>query len=73
MKILIIGLGSIGRRHAQNFHALGCEIGGVDTNYDRIKEAVLKVPLTGWTDLHMALTKQWDGVVIATPPAWGIK
>lgn len=56
MRIAVIGLGSIGRRHAKNFHDLGCEV----TKYD---------PLYGHKLSVEAALEGADGCVIATPPA----
>lgn len=54
-KIGILGLGSIGKRHAENFKKLGCEVRGYDPGVD------------GW-DRHQVV--DWaDAVVVATPTA----
>ncbi len=53
MKIGILGLGSIGKRHFENFKKLGCEVRGYDPGvdgYDRHQ-------VVGWA----------DAIVIATP------
>lgn len=53
MKIGILGLGSIGKRHFENFRKLGCEVRGYDPGvdgYDRHQ-------VVGWA----------DAIVIATP------
>lgn len=57
MKIAVIGLGGIGKRHVGNFRALGCDVRAWDIDPAR----------TEVTDLDAALDGA-DGVVIATPP-----
>lgn len=54
MRVAVIGLGSIGRRHAANFKALGCAIVEWDL-------------ASAQTDLQDALRGS-EGCVIATPP-----
>lgn len=75
MNILVVGLGSIGRRHAQNFSKLGCDVYGFDINDSRVDEAKLAVhDLIAWNTLDDALdSKHWGGIVIATPPAFHVK
>lgn len=75
MNILVVGLGSIGRRHAQNFSQLGCDVHGFDISSVRVNEAQLTVDnLTAWATLEDALEfERWDGIVIATPPAFHVE
>lgn len=75
MKILIVGAGSIGRRHAENFHSLGCEIGAVDPQLIRLEELQLKVPtIHASNNLDYSLSEcEWDGIVLATPPAFHVE
>ena len=67
-KILILGLGSIGQRHARNALALGCEVVG----YDPIpKPEILLRPgqkLIQCESLAAALAHRPLGVIVATPP-----
>lgn len=65
MKIAIIGLGSIGRRHFDNFRALGCEVFAWDSS----PAAMLGFydPIYCTRTLDEALDGV-DGVVICTPP-----
>ncbi len=71
--ILVVGAGSIGKRHLRNFKGLGCKVSAVDPRQDRLQEAeglgtekiynklnTSKNPSLEW--------KRFDGVVIATPP-----
>ena len=55
MRIAVIGLGSIGCRHARNFHALGCDV----REYD--------LGLTPDTPVE-SVVAGCDAAVIATPP-----
>lgn len=73
MKILIVGAGSIGKRHAQNFHSLGCEIGAVDPQETRRQEMSYLLPALTFDSLESALKQQWDAAVIATAPALHIQ
>lgn len=69
--ILILGTGSVGRRHAHNFHALGCEISCMDPRGDRLGEAAAETPLRyQFHDLGAALRhgKDFAGVVVCSPP-----
>lgn len=67
MKYLIVGLGSIGRRHLRNLSALGeREITLYRTHHSTLPEE----DLAGYaveTDLTRALAQHPDGVVIANP------
>lgn len=56
MRVAVIGQGSIGRRHATNLEALGCEVG----RFDWAEQAGVR-PSLEWRPV------EWDAVVIATP------
>jgi predicted dehydrogenase len=43
--ILVVGAGSVGRRHLRNFHTLGCDVSTFDPRPDRIEEAAGEVSL----------------------------
>ncbi|NJL70827.1 MAG: Gfo/Idh/MocA family oxidoreductase [Candidatus Competibacteraceae bacterium] len=68
--ILIVGSGSVGRRHARNLHALGCRISCLDPREERLAELAAEVPVVGrFKDLGDALRgAAFDGVVIGSPP-----
>ena len=68
--VLIVGSGSVGKRHARNLAALGCTISCVDPRPGRVEELAAEVPVTaGYADEAEALTAEsFDGVVIASPP-----
>ena len=67
--ILVVGVGSIGKRHLRNFKSLGCKVSAVDPRTDRLDEAS-KWTEHGYRDLERASVTavKFDGVVIATPP-----
>ena len=70
--ILVVGCGSVGKRHAQNLHALGCRISAVDPRPDRLEETASRVSLeSAFTSIPDALAslRDLDGVVIASPPS----
>lgn len=58
MKIGILGMGSIGRRHYDNFKSLGCVVTGYDPHMDMWKGKIVEDGL-----------KDCDGIVIASPSA----
>ncbi len=71
MEILVVGAGSVGRRHGKNLRSLGCRPGFVDPRADRLEEAKSE---NGAVALHhtleQALAAQfYDGFVIASPPS----
>lgn len=70
--ILIIGSGSVGRRHARNFAQFGCRISAVDPRTDRLDELAAEVSAEGrFTTLDEALVSgtHYDGAVIGSPPS----
>lgn len=77
MHILIVGNGSIGKRHARNLKSLGCDISIVDPRMDRREELDKEMEIDGhYLNLEDALEldcpipfDKFDGVVISTPPA----
>lgn len=70
MNILVIGLGSMGKRRVRNLQALGCEnVYGFDVREDRCKEANDKYGIDTYTDFPEALkVSSADIFVISTPP-----
>jgi predicted dehydrogenase len=73
--ILIVGSGSVGKRHAANFAALGCTISAMDPHPRRISEMAAETEVVGAFDsieeaLHVE--KTFDGVVIASPPKFHV-
>lgn len=69
MKVLIIGCGSIGRRHARNVHALGSEVVLCDVNEQRMREFGKEIGASGYfTDFSKAAALSGsDAAVVATP------
>jgi predicted dehydrogenase len=73
MKLLVIGGGSIGKRHLTNFKQLGVEhLAVVDPREDRRREVADRVGVTaGYPDLDAALrADKFDAVVVGTPTAY---
>ncbi|MBW1713879.1 MAG: Gfo/Idh/MocA family oxidoreductase, partial [Deltaproteobacteria bacterium] len=70
-KLLVIGCGSIGRRHIENFKAAGVEqVAGVDARPDRLEQLKTQFGLKGlYQDYRQALeAESFEAVVVATPP-----
>lgn len=67
--ILIIGSGSVGKRHARNLAALECPISCVDPRDDRRRELAAETPVVGaHATVEAALEAGGlDGVVVASP------
>ena len=67
MKILIVGVGSIGRVHAQNASKYA-EIGIVDLNIKKAKQVAIECCGVSYgNDLHKALKGGYNGVIVSTP------
>lgn len=68
--LLVLGAGSVGRRHLRNFAALGCRVSAFDPRDDRLAEARSEVTLEGaFTDQAEALAAaSYDGIIVASPP-----
>lgn len=73
--ILIIGSGSVGKRHARNFAKLGCRISCVDPREDRRRELAAETPVLGafaGNESAFAASARPDAVVVASPPAFHV-
>lgn len=69
MKLAIVGLGSIGRRHLQNFHAIGVDtLAAYDIAPARREAAAREFPFATVTDTLEAALEGVDAVVVCTPP-----
>lgn len=69
MKLLIVGLGSMGKRRIRNLQYLKAgEIIGFDTREDRTKEAEEKYHIQTFTDFDDAMAESPDAFIISTPP-----
>ncbi len=66
MKILVIGCGSIGRRHAINAAQL-CDTAVYDADCDRANSVATELGIQLFDTLDAALDWGADGVVVATP------
>ena len=74
--ILVLGAGSVGRRHAKNFHSLGCRVSCMDPRPDRLDQAGMEVPLAHrFADLSEALKKEdeFAGVAVCSPPKFHVE
>ncbi len=66
-RILVVGAGSIGARHATNLIALGADVTVADPDPERARRVQGAVPVVGTLD--DALATLFDGMVIASPTA----
>lgn len=62
MRFLVIGVGSIGKRHIKNLLSLGQEVYAFDGNIDKVNE-VTKIGASRHT-----YTNNYDAYIICTPP-----
>jgi glutamate-1-semialdehyde aminotransferase/spore coat polysaccharide biosynthesis protein SpsF (cytidylyltransferase family)/predicted dehydrogenase len=74
-RILVVGCGSIGRRHAKNLKALGVlQIGFCDTNAEALKKCSEEVRGSVFSDYGEALQEfKPDVVLICTPPVYHVE
>jgi predicted dehydrogenase len=70
MRVLVIGLGSMGKRRVRNLKANGINaITGYDTRRDRCDEAIQKYNIEILDNVSVdTLRRNFDAVVISTPP-----
>jgi predicted dehydrogenase len=69
MKLAILGLGSIGRRHLQNFQAVGVDVlTGYDAAPAQRESAAAQFPFLRVAATPEAALESADGAVICTPP-----
>ncbi|HRG87424.1 MAG TPA: Gfo/Idh/MocA family oxidoreductase [Chitinophagales bacterium] len=68
--VLVIGLGSMGKRRIRNLQAIGVKnIVGIDPRNDRRAEAEEKYGVTTFSNINDAIEKkQFDAFVISVPP-----
>ena len=70
--LLIVGAGSVGKRHLRNLAALGADVSAVDPRADRLGDAHAETPLRyTFQDLGAALEQRagFAGAVICSPPS----
>src|ERR1700728_897460 len=74
-RILVVGCGSIGRRHAKNLKTLGAlQIGFCDTNAEALKKCSEEVSGSIFSDYIEALLEfKPDVVLICTPPVYHVE
>jgi len=66
-RILVLGLGSIGMRHAHNFKHLGCHVAGFDPTLERRSRFESEVSPETFDNEDNALEQGADLVVVASP------
>src|SRR5689334_2977286 len=72
-RILVLGAGSVGRRHARNIQSLGAAITCFDPRSDRLEQSLEELErIEVFDDLERALDKKYEGVVIASPPKFHV-
>ncbi len=76
-RILIVGAGSAGRRHARNLVQLGAEVACFDPRADRLAQAAEELPAgtaiySSWEEA-LDSREQTTGAVVASPPAFHVK
>ncbi len=74
-RALVVGCGSIGRRHARNLKSLGVRsLGLCDTNSETLKECREELGAEIFGDYSEALRKfKPDIVLICTPPVFHVE
>jgi predicted dehydrogenase len=74
--ILILGGGSVGRRHARNLYALGCQVSCMDPRRDRLEQAGSEVPVKhqfGSLETALARAEEFTGVAVCSPPKFHVE
>lgn len=66
MRILVIGCGSIGKRHIKNLLGLGVEVLACDINQGAIDYVKSAYNIPVFTDIDVAFKEKVDGVVVAS-------
>ncbi len=73
--LLILGAGSVGKRHIDNFGKMGCKFSAMDPRRDRLDEVSrLDSVIDCYLDLESSLEKpeKYDGVVVCSPPKFHV-
>ena len=73
MKFLVIGCGSIGRRHAKNLLSLGHKVIATDVSADGRKKAEAELGIKTFPSLAAALAQKPDAALVCTPPSTHIE
>ena len=75
LHFLILGAGSVGKRHMQNLKELNCIVSAMDPRADRLDDANEAIGIEHRFESIAEIDGQWrhlDGVVIGSPPAFHI-
>ena len=73
--ILILGTGSVGKRHAKNLASLGCRISCMDPRKDRLEEVSKEVVLVDtFSTVEDSFNREnkYDGVAVTSPPVFHV-
>lgn len=73
--MLIVGAGSVGKRHLRNFAKLGCKVSAFDPRADRLDDAAKETPLErrfSNTDEMLEAAGDFQGAVICSPPTFHV-
>ena len=73
--VLVIGAGSVGKRHLQNLASLGCRLSAMDPRSERLDEAGNLLELEHSFSSMEEIEAYWpeiDGVVICSPPTFHV-
>lgn len=75
MRLLIVGCGSVGKRHLGNFQKLGVpHLGAVDERRDRYQEVVERFGITAvYSSLDNALADGYDAVLVCVPTRYHVE
>jgi len=69
--ILVLGVGSVGKRHLRNMVNMNCELSAMDPNTNRLHEASKEVNLAFQFTNLKEIDRYWhmfDGVIVCSPP-----
>ena len=74
--ILVVGAGSVGKRHMKNLVSLGADVSAVDPRNDRLVEAAEEITLqSSFETINKALKsgEKFDGVVVGSPTKYHVE
>ncbi len=69
MRFIVVGVGSIGQRHARNLRALGHEAIVFDTDAERLDKVGALLDVETLPTLAAGADRKADGTLVCTPPA----
>lgn len=69
MRFVVLGVGSIGQRHALNLRALGHEVLVHDADVSRLAQVSAALGVEALPGLEAVAARKPDGVLVCTPPA----